>query len=226
MLPFPAGRRERESRSRRHERSTDDRTEIVQAPRAGADGQDRRELHRGARDAARRGRAEGDRAPAARDLRRGDPAPDRPRMGGVVRRARRVGRGGPHAPRDRALARRAAGPPSAGLERAGGGRRLRAHARAARRRRARRRLRDQRDQDRGGARRAALRRVRRRGRAGALAARRAAARAHGDEAEVGPVRLGRQRRPRARHLRGEGRREEHRGAPAQRGWRTPRRRSG
>ena len=41
-----------------------------------------------------------------------------------------VGRGGADAPRDRALARRAAGHPPAGLERAGGRRQLRAHAAA------------------------------------------------------------------------------------------------
>ena len=57
--------------------------------------------------------------------------------------------------------------------------------------RARGRLHRHRDQDRRGAGRAPLRRVRRRGAARALAARRRAARAHGDEAALGPLRLGR-----------------------------------
>ena len=42
-----------------------------------ADGEDRRELHRGARVAARRGRARGVREPRARHVGRDDPAPDR-----------------------------------------------------------------------------------------------------------------------------------------------------
>ena len=48
----------------------------------------------------------------------------------------------------------------------------------------------------------------------ALAARRRAPRTDRHEAEVGAVRLGRRRDPGQRHVRGEGRREEHRGAPA------------
>ena len=80
-------------------------------------------------------------------------------------------------------------------------------------------------EDRRRAGRAALRRVRRRVAAGALAARRRAARAHRDEAALGPLRLGRRRTPRPRRLRRQGRRR--RAPPRCRtsGSPTPRRRS-
>ena len=75
VLPFPAGRRERESRCRRPERSTTmTSAEVLQAPRPRAHGEDRRELHGGARGAAGRARAQGHRRSGALDVRRGDPA--------------------------------------------------------------------------------------------------------------------------------------------------------
>jgi uncharacterized protein YndB with AHSA1/START domain len=60
------------------ERSTDhDRAQVVQAPRPGADAEDRRELHRGAGKPPSGSGAEGERCTRARDLGREDPAEDR-----------------------------------------------------------------------------------------------------------------------------------------------------
>ena len=97
--------------------------QVVQAPRPRAHGEDGRELHGGARVAARAPKPKTARGRRAHDLGRGDPRAHRARLGGVVRHARRVGRGRAIAPRDRPLGRRAAGHPSAGLERAGDHRR-------------------------------------------------------------------------------------------------------
>ena len=105
-LPFPVGRRERESRCRRrreeHQMTT--QRSFKRLVRI-ADGEDRRELYGRARVAAQRGG--GGAGGEARHLRRSDPGADRPRLGGVVRPARRVGRAAADAPRDRALDRRA-----------------------------------------------------------------------------------------------------------------------
>ena len=108
MLPFPAGRRERESRSRRPRRSTDDRAEILQAPRPHADGEDGRELHGGApaaAAAAAASRSSRSRSPPPR--RRSASAPGAAGRSGSscsTRRARPRGR----------IARSRAGSPSAG----------------------------------------------------------------------------------------------------------------
>ena len=121
----------------------------------------------GAHQAASRRGPGGVRGREVGDLRRDDSPADRPRVGGVVRAARRVGRPEPDPSRDRPLARRAAGPPPAGVERPGGRRQLRACPRTARRRREGRRLRGHGVADGGGAGRASVRGVRVRRSAGA-----------------------------------------------------------
>ena len=156
------------------------RQKIVQAQRPRADGEDGRELHGGARGAGRRRatrEAAGERRSTA-DLRRGGSGAHRPRLGGVVRPARRVGRGErAHKEIARWLAEEHgvggwwAQSVTVGYERARGGARGRQHPDG---------LHDHGVEDGGGAGRAALRRVRRRASARALAARRRAARAHGD----------------------------------------------
>ena len=71
----------------------------------------------------------------ARHVRRGDPRADRARLGGVVRRARRVGRAGHEPPRHRPPGRGRAGASTRSPGTRRRSRQLRAHARAARRRR-------------------------------------------------------------------------------------------
>ena len=106
MLPFRRGVASVSRGRRRPRGAAHDPAEVVQASRPRAHGEDRRELHRRARDAARRRRAEGLRRAGAHDVRRGDPPQDRARLGGVVRPARR--RGAPpscRTPRSRAGSR-------------------------------------------------------------------------------------------------------------------------
>ena len=183
------------------------RQQILQAPRSHAHGEDRRELHGGARDAAGRGRSR--RPPSGVSLTMSDEA---------IRE--RTGRGweewfdllddwGAAERRTREIARwvvEEQGASTAGSSQAVTVSYERARGRA-RARRARRRLRRHRLEDGRGAGRAPVRGVRRRDAAQALAARRPTLRERTSiEAAVGPLRLGRRHDARRRRLHGQGRR--------------------
>ena len=112
------------------ERTRHDRPEVVQAPRAGAHGQDRRELRRRPGPAPRR---HGDhprpgRGAGAVVLRRSDPGAHGHGLGGVVRAARPVGRRAARPHRDRPAGGRAPGDAHPRLGCPGGGDELRALA--------------------------------------------------------------------------------------------------